>query len=217
MLKDILANIYDFMYIIPVVLIALSVHELAHGYVAYLLGDNTAKNMGRLSINPIHHIDPIGMLCLMFIGFGWAKPVPVNAYFFKNRKRDMALTALAGPVSNFIMAFFGAVLLMLIGQIGLFDGIYVYVNSFLITFIRLNVGLGVFNLIPLPPLDGSKILSAVLPEDMYFNMMQYDRYFQMGLMILLFMGYLTRPLAIVRSFVFNGMVFWAATLVGLFF
>jgi Zn-dependent protease len=179
---------------IAAVVICLVVHEVCHGLAAYALGDPTAKRMGRFSFNPVRHIDPIGGLMLLFVGFGWAKPVQVDSRYFQNPKRDMALTALAGPVSNFIMAFFAAGILFntfetveIAGSIHFYmvDGIFKNAMfSFLQALVFLNIGLGVFNLIPIPPLDGSKVLATFLPGRIYWTYMQYERY---GMFVLLFL------------------------------
>jgi len=170
---------------VAAVIICLTVHEVCHGLAAYALGDPTAKRMGRFSLNPARHIDPIGGLMLLFAGFGWAKPVQVDSRYFENPKRDMALTALAGPISNFILAFLTAGLM--VGTLGwtLRGGILgIALFSFLQSLVILNIGLGVFNLLPIPPLDGSKVLGAFLPDRMYWQLMRFERY---GMFILLFL------------------------------
>ncbi len=181
---------------IPIVLFSLSFHEFSHGFIAYKCGDYTARNFGRLTLNPTKHLDPIGALMMLFIGFGWAKPVPVNTRNFKNPKRDFALVALAGPVSNLILALVSCGLLCL--SAWLFDiklvfefGILKYASlteisniarvtlTFFYIFTLLNIGLAVFNLIPLPPLDGSRLVSAILPPKLsysYSKITDYTRY-----------------------------------------
>ncbi|MBQ9070342.1 MAG: site-2 protease family protein [Clostridia bacterium] len=171
------------------VLITLTVHEYCHGYTAYKLGDPTAKSLGRLTLNPIKHIDPIGALCMVFFHFGWAKPVPINARYFKKPKRDFALVALAGPLSNLIMSVFSALVYLIIYS-SLKD--FKFASEFLLTFTQnilnffylfhlVNIGIAIFNLIPIPPLDGSRILNVILPERVYFGIMKYERtiYFAM--------------------------------------
>lgn len=179
-------------------LITLSIHEFSHALAAYKLGDNTAKYMGRLSINPIKHLDPAGALCMIFFRFGWAKPVPIDPRNFKNPKRDFALSALAGPLSNLIFAFFSSFIYLL--AYALLKDIY-FSNDFLYhiaqntldflyVFHKINVGLAIFNMIPIPPLDGSKILNAVLPPKLYFKVMKYERTIYFVLIGWLFFGYI---------------------------
>ena len=168
------------------VLLCLTVHELCHGLAALSLGDPTAKSMDRLSLNPLRHIDWLGLLMMFTVGFGWAKPVPVDPRYFKDPKKGMALTALAGPVSNFMLAFS----LILIGK-----GIYLYADytpvwngiyNFLHLTAVLSIGLGLFNLLPIPPLDGAKVLGGLLPDRTYFALMRYERY---GMLLLLLMSF----------------------------
>ncbi len=166
------------------VLLCLSIHETCHGIAAYALGDPTAKRQHRLSLNPLRHIDWFGLLLMFTVGFGWAKPVPVDPRYFKNPKRGMAVTALAGPVSNLLFA----VLLMLLGRgidrhIAYTDG-WNTVFQFLISTAVLSIGLGLFNLIPIPPLDGSKVLAAFFPDRVYAAWMRYERYGMLPLLVL---------------------------------
>jgi len=185
--------------VICAVMLALTVHELMHGLVAYKLGDPTAKYAGRLTINPLAHIDPLGLICMIFFRFGWAKPVPVNMRWFKRPKRDMALVAAAGPVSNLL---FGTICVFVYYLLALYapeSAIIDAVLSFTATLAALNVGFAVFNLLPLPPLDGSRILGLIIPNRWYWQLMRYERYIQLAVMVLLYMGILTTPLAIARS------------------
>ena len=183
------------MLAIPV-LICITFHELAHGFTAYKLGDTTAKDMGRLTFNPIKHIDPVGLMMLLFLTFGWAKPVPVDTRNFKHPKRDMAITALAGPVSNIILAI---IFFMIIGLTTTLLGIikdpitgYTYYTTEagliiyrMLSFTALiNVNLAVFNMLPFPPLDGSKVIFSLLPEHLYFKVMRYERFGMIILMVL---------------------------------
>ncbi len=176
------------------VLFSLSIHEFAHGYAAYRMGDDTAKNMGRLNIRPLSHLDPIGAICLFLFGFGWAKPVPINPRNFKKGrfKSGMVLTSLAGPVSNLIVCFgcclAYSVIIKVFGHVQLGRLAYVSITvvlTMLQVLISLNISLAVFNLIPIPPLDGSKILNAVLPARIYFKIMQYEQYGFIILIILI--------------------------------
>ena len=168
------------------VLLCLTIHELCHGLAALSLGDPTAKSMDRLSLNPLRHIDWLGLLMMFTVGFGWAKPVPVDPRYFKDPKKGMALTALAGPASNFMLAFS----LILISK-----GIYLYADytpvwngiyNFLHLTAVLSIGLGLFNLLPIPPLDGAKVLGGLLPDRTYFALMRYERY---GMLLLLLMSF----------------------------
>jgi Zn-dependent protease len=178
------------------VLIILTFHEYAHGYIAYKLGDNTAKSLGRLSLNPIKHLDPFGAVCMLLFHFGWAKPVPINPRNFKNPKRDFALVALAGPLSNLILAFISAFFYLLLRAVfyGMsFPSDFLYrlaYNALLFIYIfhSINLGLAIFNLIPVPPLDGSRILNVVLPPKVYFGIMKYERQIYLGLLLWLFIG-----------------------------
>lgn len=165
---------------IVVVLFSLTVHEVSHGYVSYLLGDDTAKRMGRLSLNPIKHLDPIGALCMFFFHFGWAKAVPINPNRYKNFRLGTVLVSLAGPVSNLVLAFLGSLVYVYLWDIKhIYSGISV---DFLEMLIVMNVGLAVFNFVPISPLDGSKILLAFLPERTYHFVLTYERF---GFIILL--------------------------------
>ena len=183
---------------LPAILYALSVHELAHGFVAHKLGDHTARNFGRLSFNPLRHIDPIGFIGLLFFRFGWAKPVPINARNFQKPRRDMALTALAGPVSNLLSAFVFGFLYVFVEKLFL---TYFYNNMLTIServitlgsalcniiyaFVIINISLAIFNLIPVPPLDGSRIVDSFLPPKIYLAYHKYEQYISIGLIVLL--------------------------------
>ena len=171
------------------VFLCLTVHETCHGLAAYALGDPTAKRMNRLSLNPLHHIDWFGLASMMIVGFGWAKPVPVDMRYFKNPKWGMALCALAGPVSNFLLAALCMPLAYLaldgaMGGIGVLYSLF----QFLMLTALMSLGLGVFNLIPIPPLDGSKVLFAFLPDRLYAKLMHYERYGMLLLFALIALG-----------------------------
>ena len=147
---------------LPAIVLCLSIHETAHGGAAYLLGDRTARDSGRVTLSPMAHIDPIGFLCLLLFGFGWARPVPVNIANFRNRRWGMALTALAGPVSNFITAFI-AYCLYFVVRMNMTNTFLWSLSQFLLIVASMSVGLGVFNLVPVHPLDGSRVVDAFMP------------------------------------------------------
>ena len=175
-------------------LIALSVHEFSHAYAAYKLGDPTARNLGRLSINPIKHLDPLGTICMIFFHFGWAKPVPINARNFKNPRNGFAISALAGPLSNIILGFITALIFLICSNVFVYtssaflNNLMINTLNFLFIFHVLNVGLGIFNLLPIPPFDGSRILNVILPPKMYFKIMKYERYIYWGVVAWLLLG-----------------------------
>lgn len=169
------------------VLLCLTVHETCHGLAALALGDPTAMRMRRLSFNPLHHIDWLGLASMVICGFGWAKPVPVDMRYFKNPRSGMALTALAGPVSNLLLA-----LLLMLGasvtaSFAPVNAVTVWLFSFLTGTAVLSIGLGLFNLVPIPPLDGSKVLFSLLPERAYYTLMRYERYGMVALLLIVWL------------------------------
>lgn len=178
-----------------VVLCCMPVHEMAHAYAAYKCGDDTASLKGRLTINPFAHLDLVGTLMILFFGIGYANPVPVNPARLKHPRRDMALVALAGPLSNLILSFIFVFLTYLLNFIVPYNSAINLIALFFSYAAQVNVTLAVFNLIPIPPLDGAKIFSAVLPDKIYFKLMQYDRYIMIALFILLFLGVLNGPIS----------------------
>ena len=191
---------------VAAVFLCLSVHETCHGLAALALGDPTAKAMHRLSLNPLRHIDWFGLGMMLVAGFGWAKPVPVDPRYFRKPKEGMALTALAGPVSNILLAL----LAMLICK-----GIYLYapytpflnaVFEFLLYLVApLSIGLGLFNLLPIPPLDGAKVLGALLPDRLYFQLMRYERFGMIVLLAIAFFGIGDGVVSTVINAVYQGM------------
>ncbi len=191
-------------------LICITIHEVSHGLAAYRLGDPTAKIMGRLSLNPISHIDPFGLLLMITAHVGWAKPVPIDPRYFKHPKRDMALTALAGPVSNFLLAWVFLLLANVMGRLfplSSLTGWQGYVLLFCINGALLSIGLGVFNLFPIPPLDGSKVLFSFLPDKAYATVLRYERYGMIAMLALVWTGVLDRPLSFLITAVLRGLCF----------
>jgi len=168
------------------VLLCLTVHETCHGLAALALGDPTAKRQHRLSFNPLRHIDWLGLAAMFLCGFGWAKPVPVDMRYFKNPKAGMAVTALAGPVSNFLLSALLLCIASLLQNLPA-TAVTVWIFQFLLTTAVLSIGLGLFNLLPIPPLDGSKIVFSLLPERAYVALMRYERF---GMLLLLLLVWL---------------------------
>lgn len=199
------AGLLDLIILIAAVLVCLMVHEVSHGLAAYFLGDPTAKTQRRLSFNPLRHIDPFGALMMLLVGFGWAKPVPVDMRYFKKPKLGMAVTALAGPVSNFLLAYVALLICYIIlGLSGAFVSDFVsYVIVFLVKISNLSIGLGVFNLIPFPPLDGSKVLGAFVPDRIYYKILRYEFAGTFILMALLWLNVLDIPLRAAQSWIFG--------------
>ena len=187
-----------------IIFCVLPIHEFAHGLVACKLGDDTARLKGRLTMNPLAHIDPFGALMVILVGFGYAKPVPVNLGKFKRgkRKQYMALTALAGPVSNLIMATIFTFVYCLIYYKLIYTAEYMYyVALFCSIAAQINISLAVFNLLPIPPLDGSRILNAFLPDRLYFKLMQYERYIVLAVFALILMNVLDGPIAFLTGLI----------------
>ncbi len=186
-------------------LLCITLHELCHGLTAYKLGDSTAKDAGRLTLNPIKHLDIAGLVMMVVFKFGWAKPVPVDMRNFRHPKRDMAITALAGPVSNFLLA---AAVLFIYGAV--YPFLYKYgpgqtVLSMLYTTAYLSIALGIFNFIPIPPLDGSKVLFSALSDSAYYKLMRYERYGMLFLIVLIIVvNRLGNPLGTAAGFVMDG-------------
>lgn len=179
-------------------LTAIPFHEMAHAWASDRLGDPTAKQCGRLSMNPLRHFDPLGALCMILVGFGWAKPVPVAAvHNFRHPRRDMALSAAAGPAANLLLAYVWMICYKIVYYFGYAPEslLWQFVVGVLLTMIQVNITLAVFNLLPVPPLDGSRIFNLLLPARWYFRIMKYERYIMLGLFVFLFFGFLDRPLS----------------------
>lgn len=200
---------------IVIVVVSLTIHELSHGLTAYALGDSTAKNRGRLTLNPLKHLNPIGAVSMLLFGIGWAEPVPINPANFKHRKAGMAVTALAGPLSNIILAFI-ALFAETLCYNGLMNATFateseIYTSPLFLLYLfftlmhTMNLYLAIFNLIPIPPLDGSRILFIFLPSQYYFKVMKYERYMALGLVLLFYLNILDKPLAFIVNGISSGM------------
>jgi Zn-dependent protease len=180
------------------IMIAFTVHEFAHAYVAYKFGDHTAKKQGRLTLNPIHHLDPLGTILIFIAGFGWARPVPVNRFFFKNPRMSGILVSIAGPISNLVMAMLAFLIWYGLLSAGLFDGAQMNtLMGFFNVFIQLNLVLFVFNLLPFPPLDGYRIVEDLAPARIRPTLTQYETYGALIFLILVITpldGYTIHPL-----------------------
>ena len=193
-----------------VILLTLPIHEWAHGFVSTKLGDPTPRMQGRLTLNPMAHIDWMGAIGILLVGIGWAKPVQVNARYYKNPKWGMALTALAGPISNLIVAFLFALLFVLVEIVFLLTGAFydfydlIQVMAMFVGMVaKINVYLAIFNLIPIPPFDGSRILFTFLPQKYYFKIMQYERFIFVGVFVILCSGVLDLPLEMITQGILN--------------
>ena len=203
------SDLGDMILRVAAILICLIVHEVCHGLAAYCLGDPTAKMNHRLSLNPLRHLDIFGTLMMIVVGFGWAKPVPVDPRYFKKPKQGMAITALAGPGSNFVLAFLSAMAVNgFMGAISVRGETTALITAarFFYLLLLLNIGLGIFNLIPFPPLDGSKVLAMFLPDRAYVRWMQLERYGMFILMALLWLGIFDTFLFAARTVIVNGML-----------
>lgn len=209
-----LDTVWQTLVVVAASLLCITVHETCHGLAAYWMGDDTAKRMGRLSLNPLRHVDLVGLIMMALVHFGWAKPVPIDMRRFRNPKAGMALTALAGPVSNVLLAFVALLLRSLVMLCAVRWKAYGNLVSYLILFLEytaiLSAGLAVFNLFPIPPLDGSKVLFALLPDEAYAKLMRYEKYGMLLLVALLVFNVLDTPLLYLRDHLLNGMT-WVLT------
>ena len=185
-------------------LISITLHECAHGYTAYFLGDPTAKNSGRLTLNPIKHIDPVGLIMLILLKIGYAKPVPVNPYYFKDRKKGMRLVGLAGPLTNLLLAILAGNMVKILVNTGIYSyDVKYYIAMFLLLFTQLNIGYAVFNLLPFPPLDGSKIFVSFLPDKWEAVFYKYQNYFYFVVFALYFIGVLDKIIDPVIDYIYQ--------------
>lgn len=199
--------IIELIILAPPLLLALTFHEFAHGLVAYRLGDPTAQNAGRLTLNPLSHLDPLGTIAFFFIKFGWAKPVPVNPSYFRNPKKDMLWVALAGPATNLALAIISAIMTKAIWFLAatlpystVAEAILVPLNGMLVASVWINLVLCIFNFLPIPPLDGSRILMGLLPNRAAISYMKIERYGFIIILVLAFSGLLSKAIIPIISF-----------------
>lgn len=212
-------NLFEYIYIVPAALLAIILHEISHGLVSTFLGDPTPKRQGRLSLNPLKHLDPVGTLCLVVFHVGWAKPVVVNPGYYKHKKGGMALVALAGPLMNFLLAIISIIVLSLITVFAKSYNNFLDVMFNFFTYLAIiNLGLGIFNLIPIPPLDGSRIIGAALSDDAYEIYMKIERFGFIIIAVLLFLSSLRGGgISIVSEIVENIFMFFYKLFVDLFY
>ena len=207
---DLIEIVVELIATLIVVILVLPFHEYAHGWMANKLGDPTAKLCGRLTFNPLASVDPMGAAALLLFGFGWAKPVPVDSRYFKNQRSGMALTALAGPVANLIASYVGALLLCVILAFAPYSTFVYYVCVFLNYYAFINAVLAVFNLVPIPPLDGSKILASLLSERARYTFYRYQHVLSTVGIVILASSALDGPISAIENTVYNGVFFIAS-------
>ena len=204
---------------VPITLIALTLHELAHGWVSGKLGDPTPKRDGRMTLNPMAHLDLVGTLLMILTGFGWAKPVMVNPMYYKDRKKGMAIVGIAGPITNVLLAFVGMMLyalsLVVCFKLGVSQAVTSTVSYIAQLFVVRNLCFAVFNLIPIPPLDGSRVASMFLPDNTYYKLMQLERYSMLIIMVLSLTGVFDSIIGTGVNLLYNGMARIAGHLIEL--
>lgn len=187
-----------------VALLAIVCHECAHGWVSYKLGDPTAKNAGRLTLNPLKHIDPIGILCMVLFRVGWAKPVPINPYHYRDRKKGIIYVSIAGPATNFILAFISLLIEgLLLKYSPSHNANWIFCQLCYYSAV-VNISLGLFNLVPIPPLDGSRVVGALFPKAAAFYR-KYQQHWRWVLLICVVTGLLSKPLGLLNNMLLNGM------------
>lgn len=209
MLSNFLHNLdgrlQSLLFTAPVILLAVICHECAHGWVSYKLGDPTAKQAGRLTLNPFKHLDLMGSLCMLFFHVGWAKPVPINPYYYKDRRKGIILVSIAGPATNFIVAFLSMFAAGLLTRFGSPQSLVIWVLFQLCYYAAIvNIGLGLFNLIPIPPLDGSKVVGSLSMKAAGFYA-KFQRYWRIVLILCVVTGVLSKPLGMLNQWMINGM------------
>ena len=198
-------RLQSLLFTAPVILLAVICHECAHGWVSYKLGDPTAKQAGRLTLNPFKHLDLMGSLCMLFFHVGWAKPVPINPYYYKDRRKGIILVSIAGPVTNFIVAFLSMFAAGLLTRFGSPQSLVIWVLFQLCYYAAIvNIGLGLFNLIPIPPLDGSKVVGCLSMKAAGFYA-KFQRYWRIVLILCVVTGVLSKPLGMLNQLLINGM------------
>lgn len=201
-------NFFDIVVRAIVLLTAIPIHEAAHAYVADKMGDPTGRYMGRLTLNPMAHFDLVGSIAMLAAGIGWAKPVPINPRNFREPKKGMAISAAAGPISNLIVAAISLSAAKILMYVSYQAGVNTVLSTLFTIFnlmCSINISLAIFNLIPIPPFDGSRIFNYFLPDKFYFKVMEYEQYIVIGLLIILFTGVLDVPLAILSNLIFGAL------------